>query len=94
MSLPQQLPLSAMQTTWATQLEPLLSFPPNNGLLIKNLALVTGANSINHKLQRLPQGWMIIDQNAVATFYRSQPLNNLTLTLTSSATVTVSLWVF
>ena len=48
----------------------------------------------NHGLQQTMQGWMITDINAAATVYRSQPLNDKTLTLTSSAACTVDLVVF
>lgn len=94
MSLPQRLPIERMQTTWATQLDPVVNFAPNQGLLLKNIALDAGVNVVNHLLGKNMQGWIIIDQNASASIYRSQPMNNLTITLTSNAPVTVSMWVF
>jgi hypothetical protein len=36
----------------------------------------------------------LVDQNSVGTVYRSAPLNDKTLTLTSSAAMTVSIGVF
>lgn len=94
MSLAQNLPLALMQTQWSSQLNPLLQIPMLQGVAISNLVLKTGANQINHLLQRKPQGWFVTDINASATIYRSQPFNSNTLTLTSSAPVTVSLWVY
>lgn len=94
MSLPQKLPLPLMQTTWASQLDPVVNFPANQGILIKNQPLISGVTVINHKLQRTQQGWIIIDQDAQARIYRSQPFNTLTLTLTSDAATNISLWVF
>jgi hypothetical protein len=92
--LPQNMPLPAMQNTWATAIEPVLSLPPNQGALLKGIALKSGTNVINHKLAKQQQGWILVDQDAAASIYRSAPFNNLTLTLTSSAACNVSLWVF
>jgi hypothetical protein len=64
------------------------------GLLLKNIALNIGDNVINHLLGRMMQGWILTDQSAGATIYRSQPLNDKTLTLNASAGLTISLWVF
>lgn len=92
--LPRNLPLPLMTTQWASQLDPIISLPPNQGILLKNIVLINGVNVVNHKLQRMPQGYIIIDQDALASIYRSAALNSLTLTLTSNAAVTLSLWVF
>jgi hypothetical protein len=86
--------LTMMQTRWASLIEPVLSQPFNNGVLLQEVELSTGTNKINHKLGRKPQGWVVVDRNTAATVYRSAPFNALTLTLTASAGVTVSLHVF
>jgi hypothetical protein len=86
--------LTMMQTRWASLIEPVLSQPFNNGVLLKDIELASGSNKINHKLGRKPQGWTVVDTNGTATVYRSAPFNALTLTLTASAGVTVSLHVF
>lgn len=86
-----------MQTAWAEQLDPLIRRPPNNSSILKNVALVTGANVINHGLGRPLQGWTIIRQRAGATVYDTQDSNTmpaLTLQLVASAPVTVDLEVF
>ena len=83
-----------MQSAWATQLNPMLANPSLQCILLKDVVLANGSNVINHKLGRKPQGWRIVDINGAATIYRSAALNNLTLTLTSNAAVTVSLEVF
>lgn len=92
--LPLRLPFSLFQDRWATIINPVVNFAPNQGLLLKNVPIVTGVNVINHKLQRNQQGWSIIDQDATASIYRSQPLNDLTLTLMSTANCNIALWVF
>ena len=83
-----------MQTTWGSQLNPLLAAPLSSTVLLKNVVLAPGSNTINHLLGRVPQGWFVVDVTNSVTIYRSQPFNNLTLTLTSSGATTVSLMVF
>lgn len=95
--LPQKLPLDQMQTTWASQLNPIIANPTVNNFILKNVALKTGINVINHKLGRNLQGWKSTRIRASATFYDDQdnnPTPNLTLVLVSSADVTVDLEVF
>lgn len=94
MSLPKKLSLDMMQDRWASELDPILRNILVNGLLVDNITIKSGANVINHRLGRKPQGYIIADINAAVTLYRSQPFNNLTLTLTSNGNATISLWVF
>lgn len=86
--------LSQLQTTWKSQLDPILADAILQGLQLSNIAIKTGVNVINHMLQRNQQGWFITDIDAASTLYRSQAFNSLTLTLTSSAPCNVSLWVY
>ena len=86
--------LMLLETSWASQINPILNNPILNGLQLTNIVLNNGTNVINHKLQRTQQGWFITDQNGAASIYRSQPFNSTTLTLTSNASVAVNLWVF
>lgn len=88
------LELSLMQSNWASILNPFIANPFLNGLLLKDVALSNGATTINHTLARMMQGWVITDINGAASIFRSKPFNALTLTLTSNAAVTVSLYVF
>lgn len=82
------------QTKLATQLNPLLANPVTKVTFLNNVALSNGSTVINHLLGRKMQGWFIVDITGAATIYRSSPLNDKTLTLTSSAAVTVNLGVF
>ena len=89
--------LMMLQTNWAIQLDPVIKLPTSQGLILKEVSLVTGTNSISHLLQRNLQGWYIVRQRAAATIYDTQDsnrLSNLTLTLTSSAPVVVDIFVF
>ena len=85
---------SMMQTSWAQALNKVIDAPMNKGILLKSVALASGATTVNHLLGRMLQGWQITDINGAATIYRSQPKSDLTLTLTSSAAVTVDIFVF
>lgn len=83
-----------MQQKWASQLNPLLASLFIQGALLTNVNLINGVTIINHYLGKQMSGWLIVDQNASANVFRSAPLNSQTLTLTSNAATTVSLWVF
>lgn len=83
-----------MQSTWASQINPVLANPLVNGQLLTGQALINGVTVVNHLLSRQMQGWIIVDQDAAANIYRSAPLNTQTLTLTSNAATTIALWVF
>lgn len=86
--------LSLLQTKWKSQLDPVLSNPSTNPGILKNIVLTTGSNVINHKLGQKMQGWVVADKDEPANIFRSSPLNNLTLTLTTDINVTVTLMVF
>lgn len=86
--------LTLLQTSWSTELNPVLANPLVNGIFRKGIALINGVTTINHLLGRKQQGFIITDINGAALVYRSLPFNNLTLTLTSNATVTVDLYIF
>jgi hypothetical protein len=94
MALPLRLPKDQMETRWKSSLDPVLANPLNSMSVLKDISLTTGVNVINHKLQQTLQGWIITDINGAAQIYRSAPLNNLTLTLTSDANVVISLAVY
>lgn len=72
----------------------LLKNPIVQGNILTNQTLVIGSNVLKHGLGRTLQGWIVTDVNGVASIYRSAPFNAATLTLTSSAAVTASLYVF
>ena len=82
------------QPKWASQLNPIISNPLNNMSILTNVSLAIGTNVINHLLGKIQQGWVITDIQGASTIYRNAPFNNLTLSLSSSAAVTVSIGVF
>jgi hypothetical protein len=86
-----------MQTAWANKLNPVIDLPQSSGVIIKNVSLKTGDNTIDHRLNRDLQGWQLIRVRAAATIYDKQDANQLkdrTLVLNSSAPVIVDLFVF
>ena len=96
-TLPQQLDWNMAQNRWASILNPVISSPIVNGLLLTNVSLINGTTVINHKLGRKLQGWILVGINGAATIYDNQASNqmtDLTLSLTSDADVICSIWVF
>ena len=90
-----KLPWELAQTKWPATLNPILAIPILSGNAIENIRLnATTPLVINHLLQRVPQGWFVTDNNSNAVVWRTQPFNSLTITLESSATTTISLWVY
>lgn len=88
--------LSLLQTTWASQLDPVLAIPQNSGNLISNVILST-SSIINHGLERELQGWQIVRQRGNALIYDNQNANtspDKTLLLISSSGVSVDVYCF
>ena len=93
--------LDDVQTNVANTLTPVLKSLIVDGVLIKDIDLVSGVNRINHTLGRVPEGWIIVDRNTTATVFKTIPTtaantitDSSTISLTSSGTVKVSIWFF
>lgn len=92
-----RLDWSQAQTKWAATLNPIVSNPLVSGLILSNIKVTTGANTINHLLGRDLQGYIVILNSASITYYDSQATNQrpqLTLILNASGDATISLYVF
>ena len=88
-------PFQLMQSNWASQLNPLLANTLTQGRQVDSVTISSGSPAvINHLLNRMQIGWFLVDNNAPAQIARIAPLNNKTLTLSSDAAVTVSIWVY
>ncbi len=83
-----------MQDNIVAPLNKLLQNPIVQGRTLSGVTLASGSNVIPHGLGRTLQGWIVTDVNALISVYRSAALNAQNLTLTSSGTGTVSLYVF
>jgi len=89
--------LQSLLSQWKSQLDPVANNVIVSGAILTNVKLVNGTNTFNHLLSRIQQGYSVVDQPGAGTFYRSQPFNATTLTLTASGitgTLTISLLVF
>lgn len=90
--------LTLMQTKWAALIEPTLSLPQVNSVLLQSVDLVSGSNIVNHKLGRRLVGWQVTRmRDAFSEIYDTQDSNtmpDLTLNLNSSVDVTVDLLVW
>lgn len=85
--------VNRMQGNVVQALNQVLKVPFMDGILLSGQSLAAGANTVNHRLQRNIQGYLILKQNAAATIFGSN-YGRSTFTLTASAAVTVDLWVF
>lgn len=89
--------LSQIQSLIVPKINFLSALPLSSSIILENITLVTGSNSINHLLSRRLQGWMITRINAAVTIYDTQNSNILpdqTLLLTSSGDCIVNIMVF
>ena len=89
--------LTLVQSNWSSLLNPLLDNPLNQGQILEQVTLQIGSNVVNHKLGRKLRGWFIVRQRSAGDVYDTQDTNpspQTTLTLTSSAIVSVDIFVF
>lgn len=90
-----KLPWELANTKWASVLNPVIAVPFLNGNQIDGIKLTANVPlAINHLLQRMPQGWFLVDNIANAVVWRSAAFTTTTITLESSATTTISIWVY
>ena len=102
MSLPKFFKLKGadsdqVQDNLVRTLNPLFDTPILGGIVLTNISLASGANTINHKLGKKLSGWLIVRQRASASIYDTQDTNQtpeLTLKLNSSAAVVVDIYCF
>lgn len=94
MQLPTKLQPDMQTTKWKSLLDPLLTNPLNNVIILKDVELALGNNIVSHKLGKKPQGWLIVDIDAASIIYRYQESTDVFLYLNASAAATISLGVF
>ncbi len=95
MALSTKLPWELAQTKWSSEINPVLALPILAGNQINNIPLAaTTPKAVNHLLQRIPQGWLLVDNSANAVIWRTQPFNINTITLESSADTTVNIYIY
>lgn len=90
-----KLPWDLASPRWASEINPIIALPILQGIQIDGISLTASVPKvINHLLQRMPQGWFLVDNTADANVWRSAAFSKLSLTLESSADTTISIWVF
>lgn len=76
-------------------LNTLLKIPFLDGVLLQNVALTTSVTSVQHKLNRSYQGYLITKLNANSVVWIDNSTDDsLYINLIASAACTVDLWVF
>jgi hypothetical protein len=94
----QDYELSTVQRNTAEFTQQLANNPRLDGLLIEDIALTSGSETtVNHGLGRAIRGFEIVYKNAQVDVWADdakQIFPNSTLVLDTSATATISLWVF
>ena len=89
--------LNMIQDNVSNILDPLSSKEILQGQFLQRVALVSGANTVSHKLNRKLIGWFIVRQRASAIVYDTQDTQErpeIFLSLVASAVVNVDLYVF
>jgi len=85
--------LNQVQSNIATFLQTYATNPLLNGAFVNDQDLISGSTVIYHNLGRQLQGWIVTNIDGSASIY-STGFDDSTLTLSSSAAVTVNLYVF
>jgi hypothetical protein len=85
--------LQLIQSNIENAISQVISSALLNGRLINDISLVSGSNKVEHKLNRVPQGYIITEQNASTIVYASAKDDKF-ISLESSVTCKVSLWIF
>jgi hypothetical protein len=83
-------------TVWATILNKFISNPLVNGVQLKEISLIMGSNTINHKLGRKPQGYLVTAMyDAYADIYNEpSPTPIKSIVLNASAPTVVDIYVY
>lgn len=90
--------INQLQGNIQSSFGPLVGNIQNDSQILENITLTTGINNVvNHKLGRNLKGWKLTRIRSQANVYDTQdnnPSPNLTLWLTTNATVVVDIEVF
>jgi len=70
-----------------------LQIPLVYGRLISSVVIGTSSSKVEHLLNQLPDGWIIVKKNGFSDILEEQSDNRF-LTLRATSPVTVSIWVF
>ena len=85
--------LNKVQDALVSTLNPVFSAQILDGVLLSNVSLTSGSNTINNPLMRNVQGVIPVMKSAACDVYVTSN-GAKTLTLTATAACTASLWIF
>jgi hypothetical protein len=89
--------INQIQDNIGLVVNPVAAIPLNSGNLLQQVSLLSGSNSVNHKLGRALIGWFLVRQRAAASVYDTQDTNptpTLTLNIVASTDCVVDIYVF
>jgi hypothetical protein len=89
--------LVQLQSNIEAALSQFLVIPIMNGVLLENIELAVGDNSITHKLGRTVKGYIVTRVSAACDIYDKISTDtklDQQFTLNSSSACTISIWVF
>lgn len=89
--------MNQLQTTWSGIIDPVITAPQNNTLILKSISLAVGSNTINHLLGKKLQGWRLTRKRGPADIYDNQDTNqqqSLTLILITDTACVCDIEVF
>lgn len=89
--------LNQIQGNTRDAIQKILANPVLNGVLLTEVSLSVGTNSINHGLGRVLEGWIVVRQRDQADIWDSQDDNTTpqyTLDLDSDTATIVDLYLF
>ena len=92
------LSLNQLQDSLVNSLNPVFKIAMLDGVLITNIVLVSGVNTISNPILRLVQGVLIVKKSAFADVHTGGQTTNITpnktIVLTASAPCTIDCWIF
>jgi hypothetical protein len=87
--------LHTVQENASLVFDSLTASPLMDESILKDIDVVSGSNKIDHKLGRVPVGWIMIGTDAAVDLYEEDStLPNKILVLNASGTATIKLLVF
>ena len=81
----------------ATALNPLFQLPFASGNRVQDIEITTADTIVDHGLEQVPDGWIILKQNAAQVIYESATVNDFpetTIIMKAGGTVTADLFFF
>jgi hypothetical protein len=85
--------MQQLQANIEAAIKGVIAAPLLNGRLESNVTLTAGNTALEHRLDRVPAGYIVADKNAAATIYTVSKDDRF-LTLNSSVACVITIWYF